>query len=191
MTRDEQLKYCKACSNHKFDVHKGVICSITNERASFEQACTLYNEDAELKHKAEMEAIRRSTQVIEVEKGTRFLNFIIDRVIMLILAFVMGVVLALINPVIIDSLDGMSTLMDYVITAILAVFYYTILEATTGQTIGKMITGTKVVDENGEKPDFGTIMVRSFSRIVPFDAFSFLGTKGWHDSWSNTHVVKA
>ena len=44
---------------------------------------------------------------------------------------------------------------------------------------------------NGEKPTNQAIVKRSLSRMIPFDALSFLGTngKGWHDSISNTYVV--
>ncbi len=34
-------------------------------------------------------------------------------------------------------------------------------------------------------------LIRSFSRLIPFEAFSFLGTpcRGWHDSISKNYVV--
>lgn len=35
------------------------------------------------------------------------------------------------------------------------------------------------------------IVKRNFSRLIPFDAFSFIGDSsyGWHDSISKTYVV--
>ena len=49
-----------------------------------------------------------------------------------------------------------------------------------------------MVDINGEKPGTQEILIRSLCRLIPFDAFSFLGApdKGWHDSISKTYVVK-
>jgi hypothetical protein len=49
-----------------------------------------------------------------------------------------------------------------------------------------------VVDENGNKPEYQTIMIRSLCRLIPFDALSFLGatSRGWHDSISRTYVVQ-
>lgn len=47
-----------------------------------------------------------------------------------------------------------------------------------------------VVKENGGLPTGNDFLKRNFSRIVPFDALSFLGSLGWHDSWSDTRVVK-
>jgi len=48
-----------------------------------------------------------------------------------------------------------------------------------------------VVDDQGAQPGVSSILRRSLSRLVPFDAFSFLGNyaRGWHDKWSNTWVI--
>ena len=64
-------------------------------------------------------------------------------------------------------------------------------ESLSGRTLGKLITGTIVVNENGKKPDFGTVFKRSLCRLIPFNAISFLFNPGlgWHDSISDTYVV--
>ena len=69
--------------------------------------------------------------------------------------------------------------------------YYVFFETILGATPAKFITGTYVVNLNGEKPGLKTIFIRTVSRFVPFELFSFLGKKGWHDDWSNTRVVDA
>ena len=70
--------------------------------------------------------------------------------------------------------------------------YYAILESTTGRTLGKLITGTKVVDENGGPPSFGQVLGRTLCRCIPFEPFSFFSSDavGWHDSLANTRVIK-
>jgi uncharacterized RDD family membrane protein YckC len=69
--------------------------------------------------------------------------------------------------------------------------YYILMEQFTGKTIGKMMTGTHVINQNGEKASFGQIVGRSFARLIPFNALSFLFTKvGWHDSLSKTYVIQ-
>jgi uncharacterized RDD family membrane protein YckC len=70
--------------------------------------------------------------------------------------------------------------------------YYIFFEGIFGQSLGKMITGTFVVTEDGEKPNLERIMTRTLCRFIPFDTFSFLGANaiGWHDSISKTMVVK-
>jgi len=62
--------------------------------------------------------------------------------------------------------------------------YYIGLESLTSRTLGKLVTGTKVVNEDGGAPSLGQIVGRSFARFIPFEAFSFLFTegRGWHDS---------
>ena len=46
--------------------------------------------------------------------------------------------------------------------------------------------------EDGTKPDAQTIIKRTLCRLIPFDGLSFFGTpsRGWHDSMSDTYVVK-
>jgi uncharacterized RDD family membrane protein YckC len=73
----------------------------------------------------------------------------------------------------------------YVITFL----YYAAFEAGMGTSPGKLALKRYVIDEYARTPDFGTIMGRSICRIVPFEAFSCLGERGWHDKWSNTFVV--
>lgn len=70
--------------------------------------------------------------------------------------------------------------------------YYTVMEGVFGVTIGKLITRTKVVTEDGSKPGFGMALGRSLCRMIPFEAFSFLGreSRGWHDSITKSYVVK-
>jgi uncharacterized RDD family membrane protein YckC len=73
----------------------------------------------------------------------------------------------------------------------LTIAYYVTTETLTGRTVGKLLTGTKVVGEDGKPPELGLVVVRTLIRFVPFDALSFLGGNraGWHDRWSGTRVV--
>ncbi|MBK3517344.1 RDD family protein [Carboxylicivirga marina] len=195
MNRQERLRYCKACTHQKFDTHKGIICSLTNNPAEFEVSCTTYKEDPELKHKAEMDAIRNQLYVQEVDKGKRFVNYIIDTIFMylmiLFFATIYGIYLAAVNPNALDGLEENGGLIENLVFILLSIIYYTLMESLTGRTIGKLLTKTKVVDEDGNKPSFGTAFIRSLCRIVPFDGLSFLfAGKGWHDAWSNTTVVE-
>ena len=94
------------------------------------------------------------------------------------------------------GLDGLREAMDdlgdfgwNMVLMFIYLSYFFVTEGIFGRSIGKFITGTVLVDENGEKPDFGSVVKRSFSRLIPFDNFSFLGNRGWHDSISDTYVV--
>ena len=109
--------------------------------------------------------------------------------------FVMGMAYAInaggqITPQQQASLQLWATLVGFLIFF----FYYIILEYTTGRTIAKFVTGTRVVTENGESPSLGQVIGRSFARYIPFEPFSFFGNKGypigWHDSLPKTRVIK-
>jgi uncharacterized RDD family membrane protein YckC len=75
---------------------------------------------------------------------------------------------------------------------LMPVAYYVVCESAFQATLGKLVTGTRVVTFNGDKPTFGQVVGRSFARFVPFEAFSFLNRRpiGWHDSWTGTRVVE-
>lgn len=47
MTREEQLQFCRVCKNKKMDLHKGIVCALTNEKPAFNNECEHYNEDAD------------------------------------------------------------------------------------------------------------------------------------------------
>jgi ABC-type lipoprotein export system ATPase subunit len=72
--------------------------------------------------------------------------------------------------------------------------YYVLFEGIFGRTIGKMITGTKVIVKDTRfKPSFLSIIIRSLSRVIPFEFLTFFSRHpaGWHDTFSNTLVVKS
>lgn len=127
--------------------------------------------------------------------GARFLNYILDLVFFVIALIVFGVLIGILTSLfglasVGESIQELGDLAWNIIVIIFSIIYYTVMEGLFGRSIGKFITGTIVVDENGEKPSFGTIFKRSLCRLIPFDAFSFLGdSRGWHDSISDTYVV--
>lgn len=192
MNRQEQLLYCKACSHQKFDASKGIICGLTDDQAEFVETCTNYNEDPDLKHKMEMDKIRQQMNNQEASKGIRFANYLIDLVVLQVMSFFVGVLLAIILMAAAPDSFYLfeESWFTWFLYLFIGMFYFTLFEATTGRTLGKIITGTKVVDEGGNKIGINTALVRSISRFVPFDSLSFLGENGWHDKWSNTRVVK-
>jgi uncharacterized RDD family membrane protein YckC len=117
--------------------------------------------------------------------GARFGNFFIDSIAVQIVAAVLGFIVGLAGGQV-GALGGFG------IAMLASVGYLVVLEATGGRTLGKLITGTRVVDDAGNKPRLGQIVGRTFARYVPFEPFSFFGSspRGWHDRWSGTRVVK-
>jgi len=134
-------------------------------------------------------------KVNKVGSGKHLANYIIDRICVaifnFILAYTSGLIIGIIIPSFMYTIEDNIFFFDILFTVISTVSYYTLFEAVSGRTIGKLITKTKVVDENKQNIGFSTALVRSFSRLIPFDAFSFLGAevRGWHDTISKTYVV--
>ena len=72
----------------------------------------------------------------------------------------------------------------------LTIFY---LARLFGKSPAKFLTGTTVVSVDGSKPNFGSIVLRSLCRLVPFDQLSILIGKNdycWHNSWSQIEAVR-
>jgi hypothetical protein len=49
ITREEQLSFCKKCTNRHMDVQSGLICSLTGQKAAFESTCSDYSHDETVK----------------------------------------------------------------------------------------------------------------------------------------------
>jgi len=123
-----------------------------------------------------------------VGSGIRFMNFLIDFIVWLVLAFIITFIIGLfIQP----TDQGMISLIGYILIFGTFIAYYAIMEIKFQKTIGKFVTKTKVVKMNGEKPTDGDIITRTFCRLIPFDRLSFLFViNGIHDFLSKTKVVK-
>lgn len=136
------------------------------------------------------------TPDLYASKGKRIANVFVDYFIRLVIALMVGVIIGVLSELtnidtLYDWVVSENKIKDYIIDIIILVIYYNIIEALTGRSIGKYVTKTKIVLEDGSKPDFQQILIRTLCRLIPFDAFSFLGAeaRGWHDSLSKTFVV--
>jgi len=80
----------------------------------------------------------------------------------------------------------------YLVSIVNFLIYYTICEkAFKGKTLGKLITGTKAIRDDGKELSFKNALLRSLSRIVPFEPFSAFGGYPWHDSCTGTMGIKS
>ena len=127
--------------------------------------------------------------------GQRFLNYVIDIIVfyllMLLTGFIVGAAFASsISDGEVGGAIGFALVTYFLVFAIFFA-YYTFLEGSKGKTLGKMITKTKVIREDGEPMTFGKAFLRTLCRLVPFEFISaFLGQKMWHDQWTNTITIK-
>ena len=116
--------------------------------------------------------------------GQRLANMLVDQVAIQVLGVAAGFVLAVLGRV----PRGVTA---FAVGAAIAFCYYTVLESSFGRTLGKLVTGTRVIAEDGGEARFGQVLGRSFARMIPFEPFSFrAGPVGWHDSMSGTRVIR-
>jgi uncharacterized RDD family membrane protein YckC len=139
--------------------------------------------------------------LVPTSKGKRFANYIIDFIsfylFLIIGGLVLGGIISLFKDIdsalsMANSLENVPPILDRIVTMFLYGFYMTMVEIIfAGKSFGKLITKTRAVSWDGSKPTINQFFTRGFSRVVPFDGFSFLGesSNGWHDKWSDTMVV--
>lgn len=196
MTRQQHLQFCKICTHRKKDLNLGIICGLTDRIAVFEYECATFDENTFLKQQEIQNDVAYSLRNKVADKGKRFTNYFIDQLFVigfgLLLGAVLGLGMAFFAPEHLSVFDQDNRLLDYGLGILITVLYYSFFEGFTGRSLGKFFTRTKVVTEEGERPDFGTIFVRSLCRNIPFNAFSFLSSNavGWHDQFSKTRVVE-
>jgi uncharacterized RDD family membrane protein YckC len=126
---------------------------------------------------------------VPVGKGVRFLNLLIDYAAFFGFSMMVGFAIGLSgNQSLLLMIQDYQTLFG--VSILLS--YYLITEGAFARSVGKFITGCKVVDEKGGRPSFLQILGRTFSRLIPFEALSFLGSdgRGLHDSLAKTYVVQ-
>jgi len=133
------------------------------------------------------------------DRGKRFANYLIDIVGYYLFSIMIGLVLGVLSvafgseEIFLEEQPGPGAeLLEILFGIVLITTYYTVLEYVfKGKTLGKLITRTRAVTEDGERMDLQTTFIRSLCRLVPFEPFSFLGEpqNGWHDKWSKTKVI--
>ena len=113
-----------------------------------------------------------------MKRRIRFLNFIIDSLVFLVIVVSASFVFR--------DIVEQNEMKIYSIVFYCA--YYFLFELLLGRTIGKMITKTKVVDKHSkEDPSFIQILLR----LIPLDYISYLfSSNGIHDYLSSTQLIK-
>lgn len=173
---------CQQCRNKGFDLNNGTICNLTKEKKNLTETCNKFESNGNKKAYTENKFIARPKKV---GGGIRFVNYLIDRIVVWVLSVVAMFLYMKSYQVQIGKLES------FFLSFIIIYMYYVLFESLSGRTLGKLITGTITVTEEGHRPTFVNILGRSLCRFIPFDALSFLGDdgSGWHDSVSKTKVV--
>jgi uncharacterized RDD family membrane protein YckC len=115
-------------------------------------------------------------------KTLRLTNFLLDSCIFFILLVLF--ILAFKNVLAIEEIKWISIVLYFL--------YYFLFEYFFLQSIGKMITKSRVVSSTkSHKLFFIRLLVRTLMRFIPIDIISYIFTfRGLHDLVSSTSVVK-
>lgn len=134
------------------------------------------------------------TDILDLQQanaGKRFANYLIDLFVYYIFVFLIVFIFASQGAQNILTLTH-NTLVD----TLLGLCYYGVFMGiyeglSNGRTLGKRITRTQAVNEDGSRISFQTAFFRGMIRAIPFEAFSALGAPSypWHDRWTKTYVI--
>jgi uncharacterized RDD family membrane protein YckC len=127
--------------------------------------------------------------MVLASKWRRFGTLLVDYVGFLLISLLVGLAIgALFGE---RGVQFIKAIPDFLVGSIMLVAYYLFFESLWARTPGKLVFGTVVVTESGSKPTLWQIAGRTLCRFIPFEPFSFLGARGWHDSASGTRVILA
>ncbi len=124
------------------------------------------------------------SEPIPVKRASRFFNYFID--IVIILSLGLKNIRVLTDGFILEDYSFFNDSPNWFF-AILLFMYFLIMEMVFKQTIGKLHNNSFVYCE---KDTYSSIFIRNLCRFIPFEALSFFGKIGWHDSISKTTVIK-
>lgn len=146
--------------------------------------------------------------LVPVGLGTRFGAKLLDWLILLIPNLVISVVVGGAGMSFRSSLDGRAIIAS-MMTTVLGFAYFTLLETSRGQTVGKMALSIKVVGPDGHLPTLETAARRNAYLLLPLipvlgDIGQFVlviviavtissgpFNRGWHDNFAGgTAVVR-
>jgi uncharacterized RDD family membrane protein YckC len=108
-----------------------------------------------------------------VSRWLRLANFVIDYIAMIVsvglLFFIIGMIAGE------DGITGLESTPDIVFGVIMFLVYYLPLEALGGRTVGKLVTGTKIVTEEAPNPRSGKYSAEPCPGSFRSNRFLFLG----------------
>lgn len=141
---------------------------------------------------------------VYASQGQRFVNYLVDNLLMrygltYLSGLAIGTLIALAAPDFYNELVYRESnytagilLLSLLIYIVNVTLYYTLCEKLfKGYTLGKLISGTRAIRQDGKELTLKDATLRSLSRLVPFEVFSGFNTLTWHDSWTDTMVIKA
>ncbi len=127
----------------------------------------------------------------------RLFNLLIDIAVVLFIFMLVGLVGVIASLLGSDAIlvwfDQLDSTTDRIITTLVMSAYLFTSELLMQRSVGKLVTGTMVVMQDGSRPTAKAVLIRALCRILSIEALSFISKvpRGWHDTASDTYVVDA
>lgn len=138
--------------------------------------------------------VPRATREQGKGTGLRFVNFIVDTIVYATILFVVLEIIAGLNRIKIRQLFSPELVSITIITLLaicVHVLYFTIIEASTsGRSVGKLVTGTKAIEVDGNPLSRRSAGLRSLCRLIPLEGMWALWDVPLHDKLTKTRVVR-
>ena len=130
-------------------------------------------------------------------RGQRFMNCILDLLIVHIIMGSIGTTVIIIGDITnntdLSSWAESTTILERLFFwAVVLFLYYFLTETYFSRTFAKYFTKTIVVTKDGSRPSKRMISIRTLSRFIPLEGLTFLSgdLRGLHDLFSDTYVVR-
>ena len=130
-------------------------------------------------------------------RGQRFINAVLDTLIVHIILVSIATTLVIIGNVInnydlSEWIESTTTIERLLLWAVMLFLYYFLTETYFSRTFAKYFTKTIVVTKNGSRPKIHLIFIRTLTRFIPLECLTFLwgDFRGLHDLFSDTYVVR-
>lgn len=139
----------------------------------------------------EYQALNINIEYCRASSAKRMVNYIIDAVFFYIVVVFLAIAIETLSPGCISEMGDNPLLNQVASICCYGLVMFVIEAAFQGKSLGKLITKTRAVTNNGDTLSFKQFLIRNFIRAIPFNALSGLGNpcSPWHDTWSETVVV--
>lgn len=139
----------------------------------------------------------RIAQLVTASRPQRLVNYLIDSLACASLIMLAITIYSGNDPAVLkDMQEQANPLRDWGLMVGALLLYYVPMEGIFGVTLGKLVTSTRVVDEQGRPPSWGQVFGRTFARMIPMEVLTILlsgneRVTAWHDRLPKTLVVRA
>lgn len=123
----------------------------------------------------------------------RFVNYIIDLLSFyaIIITLILLVALTAYGSRVFQVIENLDELSDFVLLHVLYGLYMLVIEGVfKGKTLGKLITGTRVVHQGTTSFSWRDAFRRGCMRMIPLEYVTGCVGSPFHDQWTETRVIK-